>query len=280
MYNAGLILEGGGMRGVYTAGVLDAFLDAGIEFSSVYGVSAGSCHACSYLSKQRGRAFRVNVDYLDDPNYCGAKTFLKTGNVFGPEMLYEQIPDVLDPFDHQAFLNYPGKFYAVVTDVETGAARYLRVRDLRKQMWMIRSSSSLPLVSKTIVVKGHKLLDGGIADSIPFEWLAGQDCDKLIVILTRDMEYRKKPMSPVLVKLYGRKYPKIAERLLQRHNNYNRAVEELRKWEAGGKAMVIRPSSPIEIGRIEKNPDKLQAVYELGAKDGNANLQKIKDFIK
>ena len=157
MYNAGLILEGGGMRGVYTAGVLDAFLDAGIEFSSVYGVSAGSCHACSYLSKQRGRAFRVNVDYLDDPNYCGAKTFLKTGNVFGPEMLYEQIPDVLDPFDHQAFLNYPGKFYAVVTDVETGAARYLRVRDLRKQMWMIRSSSSLPLVSKTIVVKGHKI---------------------------------------------------------------------------------------------------------------------------
>ena len=146
MYNAGLILEGGGMRGVYTAGVLDAFLDAGIEFSSVYGVSAGSCHACSYLSKQRGRAFRVNVDYLDDPNYCGAKTFLKTGNVFGPEMLYEQIPDVLDPFDYQAFLNYPGKFYAVVTDVETGAARYLRVRDLRKQMWMIRSSSSLPLV--------------------------------------------------------------------------------------------------------------------------------------
>ena len=125
MYNAGLILEGGGMRGVYTAGVLDAFLDAGIEFSSVYGVSAGSCHACSYLSKQRGRAFRVNVDYLDDPNYCGAKTFLKTGNVFGPEMLYEQIPDVLDPFDYQAFLNYPGKFYAVVTDVETGAARYL-----------------------------------------------------------------------------------------------------------------------------------------------------------
>lgn len=119
------------MRGVYTAGVLDAFLDAGIEFSSVYGVSAGSCHACSYLSKQRGRAFRVNVDYLDDPNYCGTKTFLKTGNVFGPEMLYEQIPDVLDPFDHQAFLNYPGKFYAVVTDVETGAARYLRV--LRSQ---------------------------------------------------------------------------------------------------------------------------------------------------
>ena len=142
MYNAGLILEGGGMRGVYTAGVLDAFLDAGIEFSSVYGVSAGSCHACSYLSKQRGRAFRVNVDYLDDPNYCGAKTFLKTGNIFGSEMLYEQIPDVLDPFDHQAFLNYPGKFYAVVTDVETGAARYLRVRDLRKQMWMIRSSIS------------------------------------------------------------------------------------------------------------------------------------------
>ena len=258
MYNAGLILEGGGMRGVYTAGVLDAFLDAGIEFSSVYGVSAGSCHACSYLSKQRGRAFRVNVDYLDDPNYCGAKTFLKTGNVFGPEMLYEQIPDVLDPFDYQAFLNYPGKFYAVVTDVETGAARYLRVRDLRKQMWMIRSSSSLPLVSKTIVVKGHKLLDGGIADSIPIRKSIEDGNEKNVVILTRDHGYRKAPnkLMPIMRLRYP-KYKEFLHAMETRHVRYNETIDFLEEQEKEEKVFIIRPEAKVEVGRIEKDKAKL-----------------------
>ena len=137
----------------------------------------------------------------------------------------------------------------------------------------------MPFVSKPVAIGDNQYLDGGIADSIPFEWLARQDCDKLIVILTRDMEYRKKPMASAFVKLYGRKFPKIADKLLQRHNNYNRAVKELKKWETDGKVMIIRPSVPIEIGRIEKNSDKLQAVYELGVKDCNANLQKLKEFI-
>ena len=205
---------------------------------------------------------------------------LREGNIVSTKYAYEDVPKTLDPFDDEAYKKSNVPFYAVVTNVATGNPEYIQIHSVFEQMDTLRASGSMPFVSKPVAIGDKKYLDGGIADSIPFEWLAGQDCDKLIVILTRDMEYRKKPMSPVLVKLYGRKYPKIAERLLQRHNNYNRAVEELRKWEAGGKAMVIRPSSSIEIGRIEKNPDKLQAVYELGAKDGNANLQKIKDFIK
>ena len=254
MYNAGLILEGGGMRGVYTAGVLDAFLDAGIEFSSVYGVSAGSCHACSYLSKQRGRAFRVNVDYLDDPNYCGAKTFLKTGNVFGPEML---------------------------TDVETGAARYLRVRDLRKQMWMIRSSSSLPLVSKTIVVKGHKLLDGGIADSIPIRKSIEDGNEKNVVILTRDHGYRKAPnkLMPIMRLRYP-KYKEFLHAMETRHVRYNETIDFLEEQEKEGKVFIIRPEAKVEVGRIEKDKAKLTVLYKQGLHDGEKAIEAMKEYLE
>ena len=276
----GLVLEGGAMRGMFTAGVLDTFLDNDIKMDSVVGVSAGALFGVNYLSGQKGRVIRYNKRFNKDKNYMGFRPLLREGNIVSTKYAYEDVPKTLDPFDDETYKKSNVPFYAVVTNVATGNPEYIQIHSVFEQMDTLRASGSMPFVSKPVAIGDKKYLDGGIADSIPFEWLAGQGCDKLIVILTRDMEYRKKLMSPVLVKLYGRKYPKIAERLLQRHNNYNRAVEELRKWEAGGKAMVIRPSSPIEIGRIEKNPDKLQAVYELGAKDGNANLQKIKDFIK
>ena len=193
------------MRGVYTAGVLDAFLEENIEFSSIYGVSAGSCHACSYMSKQKGRAYRVNVDYLDDPNYCGVKSYLKTGNVFGADMLYSQIPNVLDPFDYEEFEKYPGKFFAVLTNLETGEPEYIRVKDLKKQMWAVRASSSLPLVSKTLVVKGRHYLDGGIADSIPIRRSIEAGNEKNVVILTREDSYRKTPneLMPLMKLMYS-----------------------------------------------------------------------------
>ena len=276
----GLVLEGGAMRGMFTAGVLDTFLDNDIKMDSVVGVSAGALFGVNYLSGQKGRVIRYNKRFNKDKNYMGFRPLLREGNIVSTKYAYEDVPKTLDPFDDETYKKSNVPFYAVITNVATGNPEYIQIHSVFEQMDTLRASGSMPFVSKPVAIGDKKYLDGGIADSIPFEWLAGQGCDKLIVILTRDMEYRKKLMSPVLVKLYGRKYPKIAERLLQRHNNYNRAVEELRKWEAGGKAMVIRPSSPIEIGRIEKNPDKLQAVYELGAKDGNANLQKIKDFIK
>ena len=281
MYQAGLVLEGGGMRGVYTAGVLDAFLEEDIEFSHIYGVSAGSCHATSYIAKQPGRAFRVNVDYLDDPNYCGLKTYLRTGDIFGADMLYAQIPNVLDPVDYETFQKYPGKFYAVVTDVDTGEARYIPVRDLKKQIWAIRASSSLPLVSRTIKVKNHSYLDGGIADSIPVRKAMEDGNQKNVVILTREEGYQKGPNS--LMPLLKLRYPHkkaFLKKMENRHIRYNETLDFLKKQEEKGKVFLIRPEEKVEVGRIEKDRDKLEALYRIGLQDGRKAMKAMKEYLE
>ena len=281
MYHAGLILEGGGMRGVYTAGVLDAFLEENIEFSSIYGVSAGSCHACSYMSKQKGRAYRVNVDYLDDPNYCGVKSYLKTGNVFGADMLYSQIPNVLDPFDYEEFEKYPCKFFAVLTNLETGEPEYIRVKDLKKQMWAVRASSSLPLVSKTLVVKGRHYLDGGIADSIPIRRSIEAGNEKNVVILTREDSYRKTPNELMpLMKLRYSHSKAFLEKAENRHIRYNETLDFLKKEEEEGRTFVIRPSEKVNVGRVEKNKDKLEHLYNIGLEDGRKSMEAMKKYLE
>ena len=281
MYHAGLILEGGGRRGVYTAGVLDAFLEENIEFSSIYGVSAGSCHACSYMSKQKGRAYRVNVDYLDDPNYCGVKSYLKTGNVFGADMLYSQIPNVLDPFDYEEFEKYPGKFFAVLTNLETGEPEYIRVKDLKKQMWAVRASSSLPLVSKTLVVKGRHYLDGGIADSIPIRRSIEAGNEKNVVILTREDSYRKTPNELMpLMKLRYSHSKAFLEKAENRHIRYNETLDFLKKEEEEGRTFVIRPSEKVNVGRVEKNKDKLEHLYNIGLEDGRKSMEAMKKYLE
>ena len=281
MYQAGLILEGGGMRGVYTAGVLDAFLEEDIEFSSIYGVSAGCCQAGSYVAKQPGRGIRVVADYIDDPDYCSASSFLRTGNLFGVDFLYSQIPDVYEPLDYETFKNYKGKFYAVATDVDTGQARYLRVLDLRSQMWMVRASSSLPLISKTLVVGGHRFLDGGIADSVPIRRSIADGNKKNVVILTRGPGYRKGPnkMMP-LVKL---RYPgsrEFVKRMADRHIRYNETMEFLEQEEKEGRIFVFRPSRPVEVDRLEKNKEKLTALYNNGLEDGRASMAALRKYLE
>ena len=281
MYHAGLILEGGGMRGVYTAGVLDAFLEENIEFSSIYGVSAGSCHACSYMSKQKGRAYRVNVDYLDDPKSCGVKSYLKTVNVFGADMLYSQIPNVLDPFDYEEFEKYPGKFFAVLTNLETGEPEYIRVKDLKKQMWAVRASSSLPLVSKTLVVKGRHYLDGGIADSIPIRRSIEAGNEKNVVILTREDSYRKTPNELMpLMKLRYSHSKAFLEKAENRHIRYNETLDFLKKEEEEGRTFVIRPSEKVNVGRVEKNKDKLEHLYNIGLEDGRKSMEAMKKYLE
>ncbi len=280
MYQAGLILEGGGMRGIYTAGVLDAFMDENIEFSNIYGVSAGSCHASSYISKQKGRALRAAINYIDDPNYSSIKSLVTTGNFFGVDMLYSQIPNVYEPFDYETFKAFEGKFYAVVTDVDTGEAVYLRVRDLSKQMWMIRASSSLPLLSKTLVVRGHSYLDGGIADSIPVRRSIADGNHKNVVILTRDSGYRKEP-NPAM-KLMKLRYPRskaFVERVGDRHIRYNETLDFLASEEKAGRVFIIRPAQKVEVGRLEKNKDKLLALYELGLQDGKDSMERMKEYL-
>ena len=280
MVNAGLILEGGGMRGLYTAGVLDFFLDKDLEFREVYGVSAGSCHACSYLSKQRGRALAISIDYLKDPRYCGVRSLIKTGNLFGVKMCYDTIPNELNLYDYEAFNRYEGKFYAVMTDCETGEACYHQIKDMRKDIWAVRASSSLPLVSRMVGVHGHLYLDGGIADSIPVKQSEKNGNAKNVVILTRDKDYRKAPSQAnrLIRKLY-RKYPKLVAGMEDRHIRYNETLDYLAEGEKEGRIFVIRPSRKVEVGRIEKNKEKLMELYQEGYDDASAAWAGLSHFL-
>ncbi len=281
MYQAGLVLEGGGLRGVYTAGVLDAFLDAGIEFSSVYGVSAGSSQACSYLSKQRGRGFRTYADYTKDPSWSGVRSWFTTGDFFNVETCYSRIPDVLDPYDYQEFDKYEGKFYAVVTNLETGRAEYLRVRDMRKDTWKIRASSSLPLLSRTIIAHGKPYLDGGAADSIPIHKSIADGNKKNVVIVTRGPEYRKGPNRAMpAMKLRYHKYPEFLKVSEERHFQYNNTLDFLAEESEKGNIFVIRPKKKVNVDRLEKNRDKLQKLYEQGLEDGKNAIEDLKAYLE
>lgn len=274
----GLVLEGGAMRGMFTAGVLDVFLDNGITFDCIAGVSAGALFGVNLLSEQRGRALRYNKKYNSDKDYMGIRPLLREGNFFSTEYAYDRVPRKLDPFDDEKYKASGIPFYAVVTNVESGQPEYIQIHSIFEQMDTLRASGSMPLVSKPVLINGKRYLDGGISDSIPFEWLAKQGCERIVVILTRSLDYRKKPMSRA-IKLYGLKYPKIAEKMLSRHEQYNRSVEKLRKWEQEGRAFVIRPSRTPEISRIEKDPDKLQSVYDLGISDGSSVVKALKEYL-
>lgn len=277
--NTGLVLEGGAMRGMYTAGVLDVFLDHDIRVDMVAGVSAGALFGVNYLSGQKGRVIRYNKRFNSDKNYMGLLPLLREGNLFNTQYAYTDVPHRLDPFDDTAYRRSGIPFFAVVTDVTTGEPMYIRVESVFEQMDILRASGSMPFVSRPVKIGGRQYLDGGIADSIPFEWLSAQGCDRLIVILTRDIDYRKKPMPATLVKLFGRKYPMVAKKLLERHTLYNRSLALLKQWEHEGKAFVFRPSRAIKIGRLEKDPEKLQMVYDLGCADGNACLEALQKYL-
>lgn len=276
----GLVLEGGAMRGMYTAGVLDVFMEQGITVDCVVGVSAGALFGVNFLSGQRGRVIRYNKRFNGDKNYMGLRPLLREGNIVSTKYAYEDVPRKLDIFDNEAYMKSQMLFYAVVTNVKTGEPEYMRVEDVFAQMDVLRASGSMPFVSKIVEINGGKYLDGGISDSIPFQWLHEQGYEKQVVILTRDLDYRKEPMSELPIKLFLRKYPRIAERLRSRHTTYNDSVEKLREWEQEGKAFVIRPSEPIHIKRIEKDPDKLQEVYDLGRRDGEQRLTELRNYLE
>lgn len=275
----GLVLEGGAMRGMFTAGVLDTFLAAGVKADEVVGVSAGALFGVNYLSGQTGRAVRYNKRYNGDKNYMGLRPLLKEGNLFSTSYAYDLVPRKLDPFDDEAFQKSGVPFYAVVTDADTGEAEYMQVKSVFEQMDVLRASGSMPFVSRPVEWEGRRYLDGGIADSIPFEWMAARGCDRLIVVLTREAGYRKTPMNGAMLRLLGRKYPAVARRLAARHTDYNRALEELERWQAEGRAFVIRPSVKTPIRRIETDPDKLQQVYDLGLADGQAALPALQAYL-
>lgn len=278
----GLVLEGGAMRGMFSAGVMDVLMEEGIIFDGVAGVSAGAVFGCNYKSKQIGRTIRYNMKYIKDPRYCSVRSLIKTGDMFGRDFCYNKIPFELDVFDNETFKSNPLKFYVVATDINTGKAVYKRIDSAdEKGLEYMRASASMPLVSTVISIDGKELLDGGIADSIPLEFFINKGYDKNLVILTQPKGYVKKKNSLIpLMKISLRKYPKLIEAMANRHILYNQQVKYAEEAEKKGSAFIIRPKEKLPIGRLEKNPETLKAVYDSGRAEALKNLDKIKEYLK
>lgn len=275
----GLVLEGGGLRGVYTSGVLDAFLDNDIKFPYVIGVSAGVCNAISYFSKQRGRNIKVNVEHCDDKEYFSIKNILKKGAMFNENMLFDKIPHNLYPFDYDTYTKEYTTLKAVVTDCETGKPIYYELNDLKNQYDIVKASSWLPFISKMVHYDGKKLLDGGVSDSIPIKKALEDGCKKCVVVLTRPKEYRKTAnKSGLVANIVYRNYPNFAKAISTRYKKYNDTLDYIEKLEKQGKIVVIRPSETLDVARLEKDPQKLIKAYRLGYDD--AVDQMIENFNK
>ena len=277
----GLILEGGAMRGLFTAGVMDVLLENGIEFDGAVGVSAGAAFGCNYKSQQIGRVLRYNLDYCKDPRFCSFRSLLKTGNLYGADFCYRELPFELDIFDCETYNSNPMEFHVVCADVENGEPVYRKCdRADQELLEWIRASASMPLVSKIVELDGHKLLDGGIADSIPLKYFERTGYDRNVVILTRPMEYRKGPNKILpLLKIALRKFPAIIETMAKRHEIYNETVEYICQQEAAGKVLVIRPEAPLEIGKIEHDPENIRAAYEAGRRAAEKRIAEVKEFL-
>ena len=282
--NVALALEGGGMRGAYLAGVLDVMLDNGLKFGGYSGTSAGATHLCSFLSEQRERNKRLDVIHSANKRYMSFGNLIRTGEFFEKEYCYREIPRVVDPFDFEKFRTNAAEsdFYAVATNLETGGGEYLVTRDLDRDRDMdcIRASASLPLMSHIVDVDGMKLLDGGIADSIPFEIMAKKGFEKQVVIVTQPEGFVKKPNSMIpLFKILYRRYPKFIEAARTRHIRYNECLATLEEWCKRGTTFRIRPSESFEISRLEKDKSKLVKLYDLGVKDATALMPQLMEFL-
>lgn len=263
--NTALILEGGGLRGVFTCGVLDCFMDKGIRFPFTVGVSAGACNGLSYMSGQRGRAKSSNIDLMDKHHYVGFKYLLTQGCIMDYKLLFEDFPEKIIPYDYEAYFANTDRFVMVATNCLTGKAEYLEEKsDSKRVMDIVRASSSLPYVTKITYVDGVPMLDGGIADSIPVEYARSQGYERMVVILTRNKGYRKNEKQLPVPKFIYRKYPELRKTLASRNAQYNRTMEMIERLEEEGLMTVIRPVHPIEVDRMEKDTDKLRALYQEG----------------
>ena len=277
----GLVLEGGAMRGMFTAGVLDVMMENGIKFDGVMGVSAGAVFGCNYKSGQIGRSIRYNLQFCDDPRYCSVESLIRTGDLYGVDFCYDEIPNKLDPFDTDAFKANPMPFYAVCTNIETGKAIHpLLENGDGNDMQYFRASASMPLVSKVVEVDGRKLLDGGITDSIPLRSMERRGYPRNVVVLTQPLGYRKKKSSMIpLVQLTMRQYPNLIKAMEVRHIRYNRQTAYVREQELAGKAFVIRPPQDLGISRIEDDPAELRRVYDMGRAEMERRLPELREFL-
>ena len=278
----GMILEGGAMRGMFTAGVTAVMMKQGIRFDGMIGVSAGASFGCNYKSHQIGRTIRYNVRFCRDPRFCSLKSLIRTGDLYGADFCYSELPHSLDPFDRETFEKDPMEFYVVCTDADTGRAVYHRcpVGDDQDLQWM-RASASMPVVSKPVRLGSRNLLDGGIADSIPVRFFEHLGYDRNVIVLTQPAGYVKQQQKHLaLLKVLLRDYPKVWERLRTRHIKYNRTLEYIGKLESEGKAFVVRPPVPLNIGSTEHNAEKLLEVYRIGRDTGESVMSGMKAFLR
>lgn len=280
MKKVGLVLEGGAMRGLYTAGVLDVFLDNDIKIDGIIGVSAGALFGCNYVSNQRGRVLRYNLKYLNDKRYISTHSLIKTGNIINTEFAFHEIPQKLDIFDNKTFKKSKTKFYATVTNVETGEAEYILINDCTKDIEYFRATSAMPFLSKIVEIDDKKYLDGAIADSIPVQKCIDMGYDKIIVVLTRPITYRRKKPKKLLARLFYKKYPRFAEAFNTRYKRYNETVEQIIDLEKKKEIFVIRPSEVYKVKRLEKDPKRIQGMYDLGVKDCKKQLKKLQKYLE
>ena len=279
--NIGLVLEGGGMRGLYTCGALEFFMEKDLYFQYIIGVSAGACNAVSYISKQKGRNIKVNTGFLNNWRYMSLRNLLFEKSFFGMDFIFKEIPGKFVPFDYETFQNSPCEFLVGATDCKTGKAVYFNKDDIREGFDVLRASSSLPVISPIVQFKGYELLDGGISDSIPIAKSIEDGNDKNVVILTRNKGYRKNPMKfGKIIELKYKRYPLLIESIMNRYKRYNETLETIEELEGKGKVMVIRPSEQLKVDRIERNSAKLHELFKNGYEDGEKSYEIIQEFMR
>ncbi|WP_411681950.1 patatin family protein [Clostridium thailandense] len=281
MNNVGLVLEGGGMRGLYTSGVLEFFMEKDLYFNYVIGVSAGACNAASYISKQKGRNLKVNTGFLNNWRYMSIRNLILKKSFFGMDFIFKEIPDEHVKFDYETFHDAKCEFLVGVTDCKTGKPVYFNKNDIKRDGFeVLRATSSLPLLSPIVNLKGYELLDGGISDSIPIAKSIEDGNDKNIIILTRNKGYRKSPLKFTnLIKMKYKKYPLLIETMLNRYKKYNDTLDYIEELEKEGKAIVIRASKEIKVDRLERNSEKLHKLFQNGYDDTKNIYKKIMNFI-
>ena len=280
MQHTGLVLEGGGMRGVFTAGVLRYFMEHDIYIPYTVGVSAGACNGVSYISRQIDRNYTINIEYSSHPEYISFKRLLMRRELFGMDFLFDKIPNELVPFDMKTFCEVNEKFVVGVTDCISGEPVYYDKEHLKKDMTTIlRASSSIPFFAPEISYDGRILLDGGIADPIPIRKSEADGNTKNIVVLTRNKGYRKEPSSNWLVQRKYRHYEGLVRAIRDRHIIYNETVRYLEEQEEKGNVIIIRPVEKLDVGRVERKPEKLIKLYNQGYEVAKSSYDKIKQFL-
>ena len=275
-----LVLEGGAMRGMYTAAVLDVLMDEGVKVDAIYATSAGVLFGVNYLSGQRGRAIRYNKRFARDKRYMGIHSLITSGNIINKDFAFYEVPFTLDVFDQEAYSRSETKMIATVTNVHTGGVEYIEVKNVFEQMEVLRAASAMPFVSQMVELDGQLYLDGGLSDSIPLKKCQEDGYERIIVVETRPKGYRKSKTNPIAAKLFYSKYPNLVDTINNRYIGYNSILEEIEEFDERGEIVLVRPSKELHLGRIESNPDRLQEMYDLGIEDAKVLLPRIKEFIE